>query len=175
MYRLFAFCVILVSCNSPIKNIEKISDEPISQNTALTKKAAQEFMKKLDSVVLVQHISYYNPPLDPKTGKLSNISSLLKNNVLNNAVVIKSAKLNEADIEWLSKTLDINVNDDISYTKCFEPHNSIIGHKGKNIYYIDFCFDCLGYFEKEFPFDTTMSYAKYKKIENFFLRKGLGK
>ena len=170
MRKIFVLCIIIISCN--YRNNDEKKDRINSQkiNINLTKTVAEDFMRNVDSIIIVNHISYDNSPPDIKTGKLPENASLLINKKLNKKIVIKSVKLSENDKTKLAKILDKNVVDDIEYTHCFDPHNSVLAYKGENIYYLDFCFDCLGYFKKEFPFDSTMSTKKYEDLKAFFLR-----
>jgi hypothetical protein len=175
MKKILIICIIVISCNS--KNESEKNDIIISQNksTKFTKNVAKEFIKNSDSIILISHFTYDNSPPDIKTGKLSEMATLLNNGELNRKIVIKAVKLVEEDYNKLAEILDENVVDDVTYTHCFEPHNTVLAYKGKSICYIDFCFDCLGYYKKEFLFDTTMNMQKYKNLEAFFLSYGLKK
>jgi hypothetical protein len=171
MKSILFISIILFSCKpNQVK-------EQGNEDNALPKKYvnsfAQTFMRSCDSIVLISHVTYDNAPPDAKTGKVPETAKLLVNDELNKKVVIKSVKLGEEEIDSLAFILDENVIDDPVGARCFTPHNTVLAYKGKDISYIDFCFDCYGYMRKEFPFDSTLNGYKYKNLAAFFYTRGL--
>jgi hypothetical protein len=155
MHKIIAICIFLASC----RQLEKKDDQT----------AAQNFIKEVDSVILISHESYDLSPPDPKTNLLSTKSSLLLNKKLNLGIIKERIKISKEDAINLGKILDERVKDDIKYSACFDPHHTIIAYKNSKISYIDICYSCYGQVSKDFSFEETMSYSKYKKLKKFFL------
>lgn len=155
MYKIIAICIFLVSCGQ----LEEKNDQTSAQN----------FIKGVDSVILISHETYDLSPPDPKTNLLSTKSSLLLNEKLNNEIIKERIRITKEDGLNLGKILDEKVEDDIKYSACFDPHHTIIVYKNSKISFIDICFSCYGKVSKDFLFEETMSYSKYKKLKKFFL------
>jgi hypothetical protein len=171
MHRILIIGLLLLSCGSHQNNtdstVENEAPKPVTKPGP-----ASSFIATMDSVILISHESYDRSPPDIKTGKLPPGANLLDSGRLNTSIVKERIRLGNKDAADLGRILDEKVTGDITYTACFDPHHTILAYKGNKVFYIDICFDCLGFDILDFPFEESMSYAKYDKLRAFFKRHG---
>ncbi|ANE51881.1 hypothetical protein [Flavisolibacter tropicus] len=165
MHKVFTISLLLFSCSNPHSPAEKTA-LPLVHNSQ--KSIAHNFITSADSIVLISHQTYDDSPPDSKTGKLPSGANLLDSGRLNTSIIQERVRLKDIEAVGLGQILDEKVTDDIIYTACFDPHHTILAYKDNKISYIDLCFDCKGFDVHDFPFEHTMSYAKYNKLKAVF-------
>lgn len=173
MLRVLIISLLILSCDSSKTDSNSLAQKTAPSPVHTTKRiTANSFISTADSIVLISHRSYDHSPPDIKTGKRPSRANLLDNGRLNTSIIHERVRLENEDATNLGRILDQKVTNDIIATTCFDPHHTILAHKGNKISYIDLCFDCNGFGVLNFPFEQSMSYAKYDKLKALFKKQG---
>lgn len=135
----------------------------------------RDALHKADSVIIVSHLTTYQP-IRKDAGK-TNFKPLIlvTNNKVNYKIIKEQYRLNKIEINSIAKILtEKNTDSVISNIRCFIPHHGIlIFNKGKCSFF-DICFGCRHFVSsKNLKISDNLSDKAWGRLEQFFRTRGL--